>query len=240
MRIDDLYASSTEPVFSFEFFPPKTPEGEANFWRAVDELRPLEPAFVSVTYGAGGTTKDKTLELVSRVRDDFGLEAMPHFTCVGATVEQLRDALDAMRELKLENVLALRGDPPAGQEEWIKTPGGLEFSAELVSLIRGSYPELSIGGACFPETHIHATSAEDDLRYLKEKVDAGARFLITQLFFDNAFYYDFVARAREIGIDVPILPGIMPITNYGQIKRITGLCGSVIPAHLVAELDVRA
>src|SRR3954452_21425697 len=240
MRIDELYAHGDDPVFSFEFFPPKTPEGEANFWKAVDELRALEPGFVSVTYGAGGSTKDKTLELVSRVRDEFGLEAMPHFTCVGATVEQLREALDAMRELKLENVLALRGDPPMGQEEWIKTPGGLEYSAELVALIRGSYPELAIGGACFPETHIHATSPEDDLRYLKEKVDAGARFLITQLFFDNALYDDFVARARETGIDVPIVPGILPITNLAQLQRITGMCGATIPSGLMAELQARA
>jgi methylenetetrahydrofolate reductase (NADPH) len=239
MRIDELYSSRREPVFSFEFFPPRTPEGEANFWRAVEELRALEPGFISITYGAGGSTKDKTLELVSRVRDEFGLEAMPHFTCVGATVEQLRQALDAMRELKLENVLALRGDPPPGQEEWIKTPGGLEYSAELVTLIRGSYPELAIGGACFPETHIHATSAEDDLRYLKEKVDAGAKFLITQLFFDNRYYHDFAARARDIGIEVPIVPGIMPITNVGQIKKITALCGSDIPAPLLAELQAR-
>jgi methylenetetrahydrofolate reductase (NADPH) len=239
MRIDELYASSPEPVFSFEFFPPKTEQGEANFWQAVAELRALDPAFVSVTYGAGGSTKDKTLELVSRVRDEFGITSMPHFTCVGATVEQLREALDTMRELKLENVLALRGDPPAGQEEWTKTEGGLEFSAELVTLIRGAYPELAIGAACFPETHIHATSPEDDLRYLKEKVDAGAQFLITQLFLDNRYYHDFVARARDIGVEVPIVPGIMPITNSAQIQKITQLCGSDIPARLRAELEVR-
>src|SRR3954451_11556538 len=240
MRIDEHYASADEPVFSFEFFPPKSEEGEANFWRALHELRPLDPAFVSVTYGAGGSTKDKTLELVCRVRDEFGLEAMPHFTCVGATIEQLRDQLDAMRAAGLENVLALRGDPPAGQEEWRMTPVGLEFSAQLVEMIRGSYPQLAIGGACFPETHIHATSPEDDLRYLKEKVDAGAKFLITQLFFDNALYDGFVARAREIGIDVPIIPGILPITNVAQLQRITGMCGATIPGGLSAELQARA
>jgi methylenetetrahydrofolate reductase (NADPH) len=239
MRIDELYASSTEPVFSFEFFPPKTEQGEANFWEAIGELRSLDPAFISVTYGAGGSTKDKTLELVSRVNDEFGLTAMPHFTCVGATVEELREALDTIRGLKLENVLALRGDPPAGQEEWIKTEGGLEYSAELVTMIRGSYPELAIGAACFPETHIHATSPEDDLRYLKEKVDAGAQFLITQLFLDNRYYHDFVARARDSGIEVPIVPGIMPITNSAQIQKITQLCGSDIPARLRAELEAR-
>ena len=239
MRIDELYATATEPVFSFEFFPPKTEEGERNFWNALGELRALEPAFVSVTYGAGGSTRDKTLELVSRIRDEFGIEAMAHFTCVGATVEQLREALDAMRDAGIENVLALRGDPPRGQEEWVKTPGGLEYSAQLVTMIRGSYPELAIGGACFPETHIHATSPEDDVRYLKEKVDAGARFLITQLFFDNAFYDDFVRRAREAGVDVPIIPGIWPITNVKQIETVSKLSKAHIPDALLRELRSR-
>ena len=240
MRISDLYATGEEPVFSFEFFPPKTEEGERNFWNALGELRALEPAFVSVTYGAGGSTKDKTLEIVTRIREQYGIEAMAHFTCVSATVEQLREQLDAMRDAGIENVLALRGDPPAGQEEWRMTPGGLEFSAQLVAMIQGGYPEFAIGGACFPETHIHATSAEDDLRYLKEKVDAGARFLITQLFFDNALYDDFVRRAREIGIEVPIVPGILPITNVAQLQRITGLCGASVPPALLAELQARA
>src|SRR3954466_15022876 len=240
MRIDERYATATEPIFSFEFFPPRTEDGDRNFWNALGELRALDPAFVSVTYGAGGSTKDKTLELVTRIRDDFDIEAMAHFTCVGATVEQLREQLDAMRDAGLENVLALRGDPPAGQEEWRMTPGGLEFSAQLVEMIRGSYPQLAIGGACFPETHIHATSPEDDLRYLKEKVDAGARFLITQLFFDNALYYDFVARARDAGIDVPIIPGIMPITNVAQIRAFPGMCGASIPPGLLRELELRS
>jgi methylenetetrahydrofolate reductase (NADPH) len=136
-------------------------------------------------------------------------------------------------------VLALRGDPPPGQTEWTATEGGLSYSRELIEMIRSDY-EFAIGAACFPETHIHATSAEDDLRYLKEKVDAGARFLITQLFFDNAYYWDFVRRAGDIGVDVPIIPGIMPITNAGQIKRITELCGSALPPRLVAELDARS
>src|SRR3954467_12633520 len=239
MRIDELYASASEPVFSFEFFPPRTEEGEANFWSALEELRALDPAFVSVTYGAGGSTKDKTLELVARIRDEVGIEAMAHFTCVGATVEQLREQLDAMRGGGIENVLALRGDPPRGQEEWIKTPGGLEFSAQLVTMIRGSYPQFAIGGACFPETHIHATSPEDDVRYLKEKVDAGARFLITQLFFDNRYSAEFVRRAREAGIDVPIVPGIWPITNVKQIEKVTELSKADLPARLPAELKAR-
>ena len=239
MRIDDLLGSSDEPVFSFEFFPPKTPEGEENLYRALQELRRLEPAFVSVTYGAGGSTRTKTIEIVKRINQEYGLEAMAHFTCVGATVADLRATLDEMRDAGISNVLALRGDPPAGQDEWRKTEGGLEFSRELVELIGADY-DFAIGGACFPETHIHATTPEDDLRYLKEKVDAGARFLITQLFFDSAVYFEFVERARAIGIDVPIVPGVMPIQDVRQIERMATLSGSDIPPGLRTALEARA
>jgi methylenetetrahydrofolate reductase (NADPH) len=239
VRIDELLAQQHRPVFSFEFFPPKTEDGLRNLFDAVGELRSLRPDFVSVTYGAGGSTAHKTIEIVSRIKEEYGLEAMPHFTCVGSTVEQLHETLDAMSSVGVDNVLALRGDPPPGQDEWVKTEGGLEYSRELVELIRGGYP-FSIGAACFPETHIHATSAEDDLYYLKEKVDAGAQFLITQLFFDNALYFDFVRRARDIGIEVPIVPGIMPITNVKQLERMTSLCGATIPARLRRELVSRS
>jgi methylenetetrahydrofolate reductase (NADPH) len=237
MRIDEVLASDA-PVFSFEFFPPKTPAGEGNLYRALSELRPLEPAFVSVTYGAGGSTRDKTIEIVKRIKDEWGLEAMAHFTCVGATVPELRATLDEMRDAGIENVLALRGDPPAGETEWTKTDGGLEYSRELVELIDGDYP-FAIGAACFPETHIHATSADDDLRNLAGKVQAGVDFLITQLFFDNACYFDFVARARAAGVTVPIIPGIMPITRVGQVERMAAMCGSEIPEELRRELHAR-
>src|SRR5215208_3344110 len=241
MRIDERLMEAA-PSFSFEFFPPKTDDGERNLAAALDELSGMDPTFVSVTYGAGGTLEQraKTIDIVSRIKKDFGLEAMAHFTCVNATTGELRATLDRMRDAGIVNVLALRGDPPQGETEWTATEGGLRYSRELIELIRDEYPEFAIGAACFPEVHIHAESPESDLRYLKEKVDAGARFLITQLFFDNASYYDFVARAREIGVEVPIVPGIMPITNYAQIRKITEMCGSVIPSHLVAELDVRA
>src|SRR5947209_15368249 len=209
MRIDEILGGDG-PVFSFEFFPPKTEAGERNLYAALGELRTLEPAFVSVTYGAGGSTRQRTIEIVKRIREQYGLEAMAHFTCVGATVPELRTTLDEMQAAGIDNVLALRGDPPAGQEEWTKTEGGLEYSRELVELIGADYP-FAIGAACFPETHIHATSPEDDLRHLVEKVDAGVDFLITQMFFDNAFYFDFVERARAAGVAVPIIPGIMPI-----------------------------
>jgi methylenetetrahydrofolate reductase (NADPH) len=239
MRIDELLLSSDEPVFSFEFFPPKTEDGERNLFSALAELRRLEPAFVSVTYGAGGSTREKTIDIVHRIHRDFGLEAMAHFTCVGATADELRAVLDRMRDVGVQNVLALRGDPPPGQEEWRKTEGGLEYSRELVELIDREY-DFAIGGAAFPETHIHATSPEDDLRYLKEKVDAGARFLITQLFFDNRVYFEFVERARAAGIDVPIVPGVMPILSAAQITRMTELSGSDIPAALRAALEACA
>jgi methylenetetrahydrofolate reductase (NADPH) len=239
VRIDQLFAQPNRPVFSFEFSPPKTEEGLRNLFDAVGELRSLRPDFVSVTYGAGGSTATKTIEIVSRIKEEYGVEAMPHFTCVGSTVEELRDRLEAMASAGVDNVLALRGDPPAGETEWVKPEGGLEYSRELVELIREDYP-FSIGAACFPETHIHATSAEDDLYYLKEKVDAGAQFLITQLFFDNALYFDFVRRARDIGIEVPIVPGIMPITNVKQLERMTSLCGASIPSRLRRELVSRS
>jgi methylenetetrahydrofolate reductase (NADPH) len=163
---------------------------------------------------------------------------MAHFTCVGATVPELRATLDEMRAAGIDNVLALRGDPPAGQEEWTKTEGGLEYSRELVELIAGGYP-FAIGAACFPETHIHATSTEDDLQHLVEKVGAGVDFLITQLFFDNSLYFDFLGRARAAGINVPIIPGIMPITQVGQIERMAKMCGASIPPELRRELHAR-
>jgi methylenetetrahydrofolate reductase (NADPH) len=238
VRIDDILAGG-RPVFSFEFFPPKTEAGERNLYAALSELRTLDPSFVSVTYGAGGSTREKTIEIVKRIREEYGLEAMAHFTCVGATVPQLRTTLDEMQQAGIDNVLALRGDPPAGQEHWTKTEGGLEFSRELVELIGNGYP-FAIGAACFPETHIHAESPEADLQYLSEKVRAGVDFLITQLFFDNAVYFAFVDRARAIGIEVPIIPGIMPITHAGQVERMASMCGASIPEGLHRELRARA
>jgi len=237
MRIDQLLAGP-EPVFSFEFFPPKTEQGEQNLYAALSELRTLEPSFVSVTYGAGGSTRAKTIEIVKRIKDRYGLEAMAHFTCVGATVPELRSTLDEMRAAGIDNVLALRGDPPGGQERWVKTEGGLEFSRELVELIKAHYP-FAIGAACFPETHIHAVSPQADIDHLAKKVRAGVDFLITQLFFDNALYFDFVDRARAAGIDVPIIPGILPITQITQLERMTEMCGASIPAGLHRELHAR-
>ena len=237
MRIDQILAAGG-PVFSFEFFPPKTPQGERNLEAALAELVQLEPAFVSVTYGAGGSTREKTIEIVKRIADRYGLEAMAHFTCVGATVPEIRATLDEMRAAGIDNVLALRGDPPAGQGEWIATEGGLEYSRELVELISAGYPFV-IGAACFPETHIHAASPEEDLEHLVEKVDAGVDFLITTMFFDNRAYFDFLKKTRAAGITVPIIPGVMPITRAGQIRRMAEMSGASIPEGLARELAVR-
>jgi methylenetetrahydrofolate reductase (NADPH) len=239
MRIDEIIESSGEPVFSFEFFPPKTPEGEATLRETLALLGDLAPSFVSVTYGAGGTTRARTVEITKWIKQELGIEAMAHLSCVGEPVERLREILDEIGEAGIENVLALRGDAPRGETEWKPHPGGLKYSTELAALISEDYG-YCIGAACFPEVHPEAADLASDLRFLKEKVAAGARFLVTQLFFDNELYFDFVREARAVGIDVPIVAGIMPITNFKQITTITGMCGATIPPGVMAELERRA
>jgi methylenetetrahydrofolate reductase (NADPH) len=238
MRIDRLL-DEQRPVFSFEFFPPRDDEGMDRLRRTLAELREDQPDFVSVTYGAGGSTRDRTVEITREIKEHFGIEAMAHLSCVGTTVEELRAILDEVREAGIENVLALRGDPPRGEAEWKPHPGGLRYSTELAALISENY-DFAIGAACFPEVHPEARDLEHDLRFLKRKLAAGAGFLITQLFFDNDFYFDFVEEARAAGIGVPIIPGIMPITNFAQIKRFTELCAAKIPDDLERELATRA
>jgi methylenetetrahydrofolate reductase (NADPH) len=239
VRIDEIIANRERPVFSFEFFPPKTDEGERNLRAALEALRPLEPDFASVTYGAGGSTRERTVEIVKWLKQGLGIEAMAHLTCVGATVEDLRSVLDEVAAAGIDNVLALRGDPPRGETEWRPHPGGLHYSCELAELITGNYP-FCVGAACFPEVHLESPDLAHDLAYLKRKIDNGTSFLITQLFFDNEAYFRFVDEARATGIEVPILPGIMPITNVAQIKTITGMCGATIPAGLLEQLESRA
>ena len=237
MRIDRIL-TERRPVFSFEFFPPKTDEGHANLRKTLEVLSQDQPDFVSVTYGALGSTRDTTIDIVKWIKQDLGIEAMAHFTCVGATVEELRATLDEIEAAGVDNVLALRGDPPAGQEEWVQTPGGLLYSTELIGLLAESYG-FAVGAAAFPEVHPQAESADSDIRFLKAKQDAGASFLITQLFFDNEYYFDFVARAREAGVTVPIVPGIMPVSNLRNIKRIAELCKSEIPEPYERALEAR-
>ena len=239
MRIDQILATTDEPVFSFEFFPPKTEEGERRLRETLGALRELEPDFVSVTYGAGGSTRGLTLELTKWIKQDLGIEAMAHLSCVGATREELSEILDRVHAAGIENVLALRGDPPQGDASWTPHPGGLRFSSELAGLISSRY-QVCVGAAAFPEVHPEAVDMASDLRFLKQKVDSGVSFLITQLFFDNEAYFRFVEEARAAGIEVPIIPGIMPITDVGQIKRFTEMCGACIPQALLEQLESRA
>jgi methylenetetrahydrofolate reductase (NADPH) len=234
MRIDELLATQ-RPVFSVEFFPPKTPTGIDLLFETVEALKPLEPDYVSVTYGAGGATRDGTVEIAEQIKARHGIEVMAHLSCVGETREGLRAILDRFHGIGIENVLALRGDPPRGETEFTPPLDGLSSAAELTEFITADYA-FTIGGACFPEVHPEAESLDADLDYLRSKVDAGASFLITQLFFDNRHYFDFVAAAREHGIEVPIIPGVIPITSYGQVARICDLCDATIPADLDAAM----
>jgi methylenetetrahydrofolate reductase (NADPH) len=238
MRIDSILGES-RPVFSFEFFPPQTEEGMEQLKRTVAELSKDEPAYVSVTYGAGGSTRERTVEVTKWIRQSLGIEAMAHLSCVGEPVERLREILDEIQAAGIENILALRGDPPRGEAEWTPHPQGLGSSPELIGLISEGY-DFCIGAACFPEVHPEAPDLDHDLAFCRRKVAAGARFLITQLFFDNQLYFDFVREARAAGIDVPIIPGIIPVTNYAQIHRFTQLCDASIPADFERELAMRS
>jgi methylenetetrahydrofolate reductase (NADPH) len=239
MRIDQIMEEADEPIFSFEFFPPKSDAGERVLGLALESLRQLSPSFVSVTYGAGGTSRGRTLELTKWIKQELGIEAMAHLSCVGSTREELTDVIADMRQAGIENILALRGDPPRGEGEWKPHPGGLQYSTELAALIHADH-DICIGGACFPEVHPEAPDLAHDLRFLKDKVDDGVSFLITQMFFDNELYFRFVDEARAAGIDVPIIPGVMPITDLRQIKTITGMCGATIPPPLLEALEWRS
>ena len=237
MRIDQIL-EERRPCFSFEFFPPKDEEGMERLFNTIADLQRDDPGFVSVTYGAAGSTRDRRLGVVRRIREEADIEVMAHFSVVGATVEELRATLDEMEEIGIDNVLALRGDPPRDEPDFRPTPGGLRYSTELAGLISEHY-DFCIGAACFPEVHPEAPNLAHDLRFAKEKIANGVSFLITQLFFDNELYFNFVEEARGAGIDVPIIPGIIPITNFAQIKRFTEMCGASLPEDLERELAVR-
>ena len=235
MRIVDKLGGKS-PAISFEFFPPKDQEGVDRLFATVAELAPFAPAYVSVTYGAGGSTRQLTVELVGRIQRDVGIEAMAHLTCVGASQAELAAVLDQLQHAGVSNVIALRGDPPKGSTTFVAHEGGFSNASQLAAFVkqRGGF---CIAGACYPEKHPEAVSLETDLAHLKRKVDAGAEFLITQLFFDNADYFAFVERARAVGIRVPIIAGIMPITNVSQIKRFTAMCGAGMPPALLQRLE---
>ncbi len=236
MRIDALYGAG-RPLFSFEFFPPKTDDGAEALMRTAADLKArVEPDFISVTYGAGGSTRDRTHAVVTRIQNELGVTGMAHLTCVGATRDEITAVADRLHEAGVQNVLALRGDPPHGAGTYTPTEGGFAYARDLIEFLAGRY-NFSIGAACYPEKHPEARTADADLAVAKAKQDAGAGFLTTQLFFDNVSYERFVERARRAGVRIPIVPGIMPITNVAQIQRFTRMCGASIPAALLARLQ---
>jgi methylenetetrahydrofolate reductase (NADPH) len=233
MRISEVLRSG-RPCFSFEFFPPKTDDGALTLFNTIEALRPLDPAFVSLTYGAGGSTRTRTVDLAKRIQSEIGLTVLSHITCAGSSRDELRAIFRDLRDAGVENVLALRGDAP---KDGAPT-GELRYATDLVGLLRDEFA-FSIGGACYPEMHPEAPDEATDLAHLSEKVARGAEFLVSQLFFDNDRYFAFVERARAAGITVPIVPGIMPITDYRQIARFTAMCGATIPEKLRAALEDR-
>jgi methylenetetrahydrofolate reductase (NADPH) len=236
MKIRDLLQQMPHS-FSFEFFPPKNDAGFEELYKTISTLKELQPTFVSVTYGAGGSTRRKTVDLVAKIKHEIGIESMAHLTCVGATQTEIDSVLTDIHDKGIENVLALRGDPPRGEKTFVPTAGGFKYANELVAFIKRKYP-FCLGVAGYPEGHLESPSLQQDLENLKRKVETGGEFIITQLFFDNRFYFDFVDRARQLGITVPIIPGIMPILNVGQIKRFTEMCGASIPQKLLQRLEV--
>lgn len=221
---------------SFELFPPKTPAGEEALYSHVEQLMAFRPSFITCTYGAGGSTRDKTLEIVEQVLRRFHLPVASHLTCVGSTIGQLREYLAEARRRGVGHIVALRGDPPQGDKEFRPVAGGLRYANQLVALIRAEFPEFGIAVAGYPETHREAPSPEVDLENLKRKVDSGAHLVITQLFYNNADFFRFRDRCDQIGIRVPIVPGILPVTNLSQIQRITSLCGARLPGEFVWKL----
>jgi methylenetetrahydrofolate reductase (NADPH) len=239
MRFSEIY--STQPfVLSFELYPPKTDKGEAALFRHVEELCKFDPAYITCTYGAGGSTRDKTLDIVEQVHKKFDRTVASHLTCVAATVDQLRSYLQEAADRGIDNIVALRGDPPADAEKFEATEGGLSYANEVVELIRAEFPQFGIAVAGYPETHQEAPSPAADLENLKRKVDAGADAVITQLFYDNADFFRFRERCDKAGITIPIVPGILPVTNFAQIQRITSMCGAQLPQEFVEALQRHA
>ncbi|MDD5218102.1 MAG: methylenetetrahydrofolate reductase [NAD(P)H] [Candidatus Omnitrophica bacterium] len=234
MKISEFYAKNKR-TFSFEFFPPKNEIGEKKLFETIVTLKSLAPSFVSVTYGAMGSTRENTLRIVSKIQNEIGIEAAAHLTCVAHSRDEIEVILEELRRLHVENIVALRGDIPAGETEFKPVPNGFRYASDLVRFIR-NHPKyqkaFAIGVAGSPEGHKECQDKGKDLEHLKIKVDAGADVIITQLFFDNRDYYDFVERARKIGIQIPIVPGIMPVTHGPQIQKFAGMCGAKIPADL--------
>ena len=235
MKISEAYGSGKFGV-SFELFPPKTEAGEAALYRTVEELISFGPSYITCTYGAGGSTRNKTLKIIESVRERFGCTVASHLTCVGATKDDLRNYLAEAWQRGVENIVALRGDPPRGETTFKAVTGGLRYANELVELIRSEFPQYGVAVAGYPEVHQEAPSAEIDLENLKRKVDAGGDVVITQLFYSNDDFFRFQDRCAAAAISVPIVPGVLPVTNLAQIQRITSLCGACLPASFVTAL----
>jgi len=237
MKLSEILANAEAPLISCEFFPPKTDKGEENLWRCLDELTLIDPAYISVTYGAGGSTQERTRRIVTHIKQKTGLSPVAHLTCVGATTEQLAALLDDYREAGIENILALRGDPPEGMDHFEAVAGGFAHATDLIDFThrQGGF---SIACATYPEGHPEsAGGVADDIRYLKLKQDNGADCAVTQYFFDNEVFFRFQEKAVATGINIPIIPGIMPITNFDQIERFSAMCGATIPAWLKVKFD---
>lgn len=233
MIIGDLYGRGT-PVFSFEFFPPKTEAAADDLLNTAAELQQLHaPDFISVTYGAGGSTRARTLELVSRIQRALKIPAMAHLACLGHTRDEIAEIVSGLVSDGIVNILALRGDVP---KEGLPANGEFRYATELIEFLRERF-DVGLGAACYPESHPQSPNPDEDLRWVVRKAELGARFLITQLFFDNSDYFAYVSRARAAGVTTPIVPGIMPITNVAQIERFTKMCGASIPKALHARLD---
>lgn len=237
--ISEFFAQH-RPLRSLEFFPPKDDAGVEALRATATALRRMNPDFVSVTYGAGGTTRDRTAQVCDFLKKDFGFTVMPHLTCVGHTRAELSEVADRIHAGGFRNIMALRGDPPKGETSFTPYRDGLRYASDLVALLKSRQPDFCLGVGGYPEKHPEALSAEADLAHLKRKVDAGASFITTQLFFDNAVYFRFVDRCRAAGITVPIVPGIMPVLSLKQIQRFTAMCGTVLPARLITRLEVAA
>lgn len=219
------------PVLSFEYFPPKTDQGEKSLFETVRSMKSLNPGFVSITCGTGGSTRTKTLEWATQIKEDVGIEVVVHMTCVGRTRDELRTEIDTTRSRGIENLLALRGDGPTPEGDVCK------YAIDLITIVRSQFPSACLLGACYPEGHVDAESRDLDMQRLKEKCDAGLDVLVTQLFFDNDHYFSFLDRARALGVSQPVVPGIMPVTDLGQVSRFTSMCGATLPSSLLSRLE---